>query len=108
VTGRIRGWFSALVPLALVVGMAAGCADRASKGDCEKLLTHMIKLDAEEAGAEGTTPEVAADLEQQQKDLAKDARDSFIKQCRDNTAPKYVSCALQKKTKAALAECSKI
>lgn len=96
--------------MVLVFGLAlaAGCADRPSKGDCEKLLAHMIKLDADEAGAGEVTPEVAADLEQQQKDLAKEARDMFVKQCRDNTATKYVSCALTKKNKAALTECNKI
>jgi hypothetical protein len=96
------------LPLGLLFALAAGCGDRPSTGDCDKLLVHMIKLDAEAAGAGDVTPEVAADLAQQQKDLAAEARKSFIKQCNENTATKYVSCALSKKTKAALAECSKI
>lgn len=93
--------------LTLLAALAVACGDSASKGDCDKLLDHMIKLETRAGGGEGTTGDLAKDLEGQQKELKESLRKDFMEQCTERTPGSFVDCALDKKNISELADCDR-
>jgi len=93
--------------LLLAIALTTACGDTASKGDCEKLLDHMVKLETRGTGGDNLPPEMASDLEAQQKELKESLRKDFMEQCTDRTPGSFVACALKKKNASDLSDCDR-
>ncbi len=93
--------------LSLLAALAVACGDSASKGDCEKLLDHMVKLETRAGGGEGLSGDQAKDLEAQQKELKETLRKDFMAQCTKRTPGSFVDCALDKKAISELSDCDR-
>jgi hypothetical protein len=91
--------------LALVLGAAAGCGNAPSKDQCNRLLEHLIDLEAQKGGGKAVTDEMKADLAKQKKQIVDYVHDKYMEECRDKVVKAGVECALTAKDDAALAKC---
>lgn len=81
---------ASLLSIALLTG--AACGDRPSKGDCEKLLEHLVDLEAAAAGGGAMPPDQKAQLDQQKKKV----RDAVgLDFCLDEMSTDQVECGLK-------------
>ena len=94
------------VAAAFALGIA-GCGDTASKGDCGKLLDHIIQLEMNAAGTGNLTPDMKADIEDQRKKLTEHLANGFVDKCTKETPGSYVKCGLKAKDLDALAICDR-
>jgi len=93
--------------LGCVLAVSAACGDEPSKADCEKLLAHLIELQAKAGGgdAELSAPAKEA-LEKQKKQVVEFAAgQKFIETCTEKTPKKVVKCGLGAKSLEDLADC---
>jgi hypothetical protein len=98
--------FSLLLSFVLIAA-GAGCGDKPSQGDCEKLLDHIIKVEVDQAGTDQLTPEMTADLEKQKKELRAHLKKQFMSQCMDKTPGAFVQCGLKARNSDELGACDK-
>jgi hypothetical protein len=98
--------FQALL-LGCVLAAAPACGDAPSKSDCEKLLDHLIELQAKAGGGGGELSAEAKDaLEKQKKQVIEFAAgQKFIETCTQKTPKKVVECGLGAKDLEAVAAC---
>lgn len=95
-----------LVLIGVLAGFGlAGCGDKPSKKDCEQLLTHMYDMDVKESGATKVTDSQKKSVDKQIKEVKKELRKSFMKQCMDRTPKKWIKCALKAKNKEEISRC---
>ncbi len=90
---------------ALAVFGVAGCGEKPSKADCEKLLTHMYEMDVSAAGVAKVTDSQKKAVDKQIKEVKKGLRTKFMKQCVDRTPKGWVQCALKAKDKKGIEDC---
>jgi hypothetical protein len=93
--------------LGCVLAVTAACGDAASKGDCEKLLEHLIDIETKEGGSGGDLSEDMKAALTKQKAAVKEyaSGQRFIETCSQKTPKKVVSCGLSATDKAELAKC---
>lgn len=93
--------------LGCVLAGAPACGSAPSKADCEKLLDHLIELQAKAGGAGGELSAEAKDaLEKQKKQVVEFAAgQKFIETCTQKTPKDVVDCGLGAKDLAAVAAC---
>ena len=93
--------------LAGVLAVASACSDAPSKSDCEKLLDHMIEIQAKAGGGGGEmSDEAKAALEKQRKAVVEFAAgQKFIETCTEKTPKKVVECGLAARDLEAIAAC---
>jgi hypothetical protein len=98
--------FQALL-LGCVLAAAPACSDAPSKADCEKLLDHLIELQARAGGGSGEMSAEAKDaLDKQKKQVIEFAAgQKFIETCTQKTPKKVVECGLGAKDLDAVAAC---
>jgi hypothetical protein len=87
---------------------AGGCGNAPSKGDCEKLLDHLIDLEIKQGGGDADmSDEMKAALEKQKAKVLEFARDEqgFIATCTQKTPKKVVECGLAAKDSCELQAC---
>ncbi len=85
----------------------AGCGDKPSQGDCEKLLDHLIDMEISEAGTDELTTEMQDDLAKQKQGILEHIKTQFMSQCTDKTPGSYVKCGLKARSLEELAKCDK-
>ncbi len=95
----------ALVLASTCLAPVVGCGNAPSQNQCEKLLDHVLELEAQAAGA--NTPEMKADLDKQKKAVADFMRKEFLETCLEKLPRSQVNCGLEAKTKDELAKCDK-
>ncbi len=101
---------SYLALLLLAVFLAASttaCGDKPSKGQCEKLLDHMIEIEINSAGTDQLSDEMKADVDKQKKLLHDHLKKAFMDQCVKKTPGSYVECGLKARNLEELAKCDK-
>jgi len=81
--------------------LAAGCAGKPSAADCDKVVRHIIDLEAAEAGGGAVPPEQRAELEQRKKSVFQSVGTTY---CRDDMSVDQVKCALGAKTMTELSQ----
>ncbi|MEZ4403310.1 MAG: tetratricopeptide repeat protein [Kofleriaceae bacterium] len=87
------------------VFVTAACAKTPSKGDCEKLLSHLIDLEAKAGGAD---KQPKAELDKQKQAISDYAvGQKFIENCTQKTPRKVVACGLAAQDADAVAACDK-
>jgi tetratricopeptide (TPR) repeat protein len=103
----------------IVLGSAlatAACSDGPSKADCEKLLEHLINLEAGSGGAAGGADKATkeqldalkAELDKQKLAIKEYAvGQKFLQTCTQKTPRKVVACGLEAKNADELAACDK-
>jgi hypothetical protein len=74
---------------------AAACGNKPSKGECEKLLEHLVELEAAAAGGAATPTDQKADLEQQKKKVRESVGLDF---CLEDMSVDQVECGLKART----------
>jgi hypothetical protein len=100
---NLAGWIAAtMLTLATV-----GCGDEPSKGDCEKLLDHMIDVEIAEAGTDSISDEMKKDIERQKSELREYLGKEFVDKCVAELPEAHVACALKARTKDDIAKCEK-
>lgn len=72
-----------------------GCGGKPSASDCDKLVRHIIDLEAAEGGASGVPAAQRADLEQRKKSVFQAVGTSY---CRDEMSASQVECGLAAKS----------
>jgi len=86
---------SSLVSLLLLLGGATACGNAPSKGDCEKLLDHLVELEAAASGG-GAMPADQkggkGELDQQKKKVRESIGLDF---CVDKMSADQVECGLK-------------
>jgi hypothetical protein len=96
----------AILLLGCVLAGGPGCSDAPSKADCEKLLDHLIELQAKAGGSGELTAEAKDSLEKQKKQVVEFATgQKFIETCTEKTPKKVVECGLAAKDLEAVAAC---
>jgi hypothetical protein len=95
-------WF-----LCLPILILCACGDSASTGDCEKLLDHLIKLEARGGGGDKLEGDMGKDIEAAQKELRESVKEEFMEQCKERTPGSFVDCALGKKSIDELGTCDR-
>lgn len=88
------------------LGMTA-CGKGPTKGDCDKLLDHVIDIEINAAGGDKLTPEMKADLDNQKAELRKFLGKQFMDKCYEKTPKGFVACGLKAKTPEEFAACDK-
>ena len=96
-----------LARLAVGASLAtAACAKTPSKGDCDKLLAHLIDLEVTSGGGDKLPEAMKAEVVKQKaaiKDYA--VGQKFIETCTQKTPKKVVACGLAAKNADELAKC---
>jgi hypothetical protein len=99
---------SSLLASALVAALALtslACSKKPSEEECEKLVRHIIELEAAEAGGGAVPADQRADAEQRKKSVFKAVGTKY---CVDDMPVEQVHCALEAKNLAELsAKCEK-
>lgn len=84
------------VLLALFLAVAAACGNAPSKGDCEKLLEHLVELEAAAGGAAVADPKAAkGELDQQKKKVRESVGLDF---CLKELSKDQLECGLKAKS----------
>lgn len=96
----------AIVSIA-AIGVAAGCTEKPSTADCQKLMNHVVDMELEAGGASALGGDLAADVAEQKKKLIDYVRTDFIDTCEKNLPASQVKCGLKAKSMAQLADCDK-
>ena len=91
---------AAVVCAALSIASSA-CGSKPSAGDCDKMVRHIVDLEAAEAGAGAVAADQKADLEQRKKSVFQSVGTTY---CRDEMPVDQVRCALDAKTLADLSD----
>lgn len=99
---------SSLLVSALVSALAlasSACSKKPSEEECEKVVRHIIELEAAEAGGNAVPADQKADAEQRKKSVFKAVGTKY---CMDEMPVEQVRCALEAKNLAELsAKCEK-
>lgn len=74
-----------------------GCGKTATKDDCEKAFTHIIDLAV--AGQDKSAAELV------KKQMAKDERDGFLKECDGKATKAEIDCIVSAKTSDDIDKC---
>lgn len=86
--------------ITLLCGLSFGaCRDAPASGDCEKMLSHFIKLkvvDAAEADRAGFSEKLRAEL-----------GSGYLERCERNIKGSQIACSLKASTKAEFEACDK-
>jgi hypothetical protein len=103
---------AALIAVAALAIGGVGCGDAPSKGDCQKLLEHLVDLEVAAGGgkalAAGDDPADkarAAEIDKQKKQMAAAAGDKFIDACANKTPKSVVECSLRARSLEDVAKC---
>jgi hypothetical protein len=81
--------------LALLFAISAGCGNAPSKGECEKLVDHLVELEAAAGGAGAMPAEQKGELDQQKKKV----RDSVgLDFCLKDLSKDQLECGLKART----------
>ena len=86
---------ASLISALLFVLSGAGCGNAPSKGDCEKLLDHLVELEAAAGGGGAMPADQKGALEQQQKKVRESIGLDF---CVDKMSSDQVECGLKART----------
>jgi len=86
---------------------SAGCGDKPSQGDCQKLLDHLIDVEVSSAGTDELTADMQADLDKQKQGIREHIKSQFMTQCMDKTPGSFVKCGLKARSLEELAKCDK-
>lgn len=99
---------SSVLASALFAALAltsSACSEKPSEEECEKLVRHIIELEAAEAGGGAVPADQKADAEQRKKGVFKAVGTKY---CRDDMPVAQVKCALEARNLAELsAKCEK-
>jgi len=92
------------VKLALSIALAAAmslaaCGGKPSESECEKLVRHVIELEAAEAGGGAAPAAQRPELEQRKKSVFQAVGTGY---CRDEMSVEQVTCGLEAKNLAEL------
>jgi hypothetical protein len=93
-----RRSIASIVSIAVAAALSLGafaCGGKPSAADCDKLVKHIIDLEAAEAGGGAVPAEQRADLEQRKKSVFQAVGTTY---CRDEMSASQVSCGLEAKT----------
>ena len=82
----------ALAGLALAALALSGCGGKPSAGDCDKVVRHIIDLEAAEGGGGAVPADQKAELEQRKKSVFQSIGTTY---CRDEMSVAQVKCALE-------------
>jgi hypothetical protein len=85
---------SAFFAFSLLAALA-GCGSTPSASDCDKLVRHIIDLEAAEGGAGAVPADQKAELEQRKKSVFQSVGTAY---CRDEMSVGQVECALEAKS----------
>lgn len=92
---------------ALSLAGAPACGNKPSEGDCDKVVRHIIDLEATESGAAAAAASQKAEVEQRKKAVF-NSLGTARTYCRDEMSMDQVRCALGAKTMAELSsKCEK-
>jgi hypothetical protein len=91
---------AAILGLATALLASTACGGGPSTADCEKVVRHIVDLEAAEAGAAATQPAQKAELEQRKKAVFQSVGTRY---CLDEMPVAQVECALKARTLAELA-----
>lgn len=91
--------FIACIASLVAAAALSACGGKPSASDCEKLVKHIIDLEAAEAGGGAVAPEQRADLEQRKKSVFQAVGTTY---CRDEMSSSQVACGLEARTLAEL------
>jgi hypothetical protein len=86
---------ASLLTASLLLGGAAGCGNAPSKGDCEKLIEHLVELEAAAAGGGAMPAAHKGELEQQKKKVRESVGLDF---CRKEMSKDQLECGLKART----------
>ena len=75
--------------------LAGGCRSKPSAEDCDKVVRHIIDLEAADAGGGAVPAEQKAELEQRKRSVFQAVGTSY---CRDEMSVDQVECALAART----------
>jgi hypothetical protein len=89
------------VSFALVAALAAGCGNKPSGSDCDKVVRHIIDLEAAEAGGAAVPADQKAELEQRKKSVFQSVGTDY---CKNEMSMDQVKCALDSKSLTELSE----
>ena len=81
--------------LAFLLAGAAGCGKTPSKGECEKLLDHLVELEAAAAGGGAMPADQKGALDQQKKKVRESVGLDF---CRKDLSVDQLECGLKART----------
>lgn len=91
--------------LTLLLAASAGCGNAPSKGDCEKLLEHLVELEAAAGGAAAADPKAPkGELDQQKKKVRESVGLDF---CLKELSKGQLECGLKAKSLEELKTCEK-
>jgi hypothetical protein len=86
--------------LAAALALAgAACGGKPSASECDKVLRHIIDLEAADSGSGAVPPDQRAEVEQRKKSVLQSVGTAY---CRDEMSSAQVRCALEAKTLAEL------
>jgi hypothetical protein len=89
------------VSAAVAALFLAGCGSKPSASDCDKVVRHIIDLEAAEAGAGALPASQKAELEQRKKSVFQTVGTTY---CRDEMSVDQVRCALGSRNLTELSE----
>ncbi|HKE16976.1 MAG TPA: hypothetical protein VKB80_19015 [Kofleriaceae bacterium] len=88
--------------LAAALSLAgAACQGKPSAGECDRVMRHVVDLEAADSGAGAVPPDQRAELEARKKSVLQSIGTQY---CRDEMSTAQVKCALEAKTLAELSE----
>jgi len=88
-----------------LLALAAGCGNAPSKGDCEKLVEHLVELEAAAGGAAAADPKGAkGELDQQKKKVRESVGLDF---CLKDLSKDQLECGLKARSLEELGTCEK-
>jgi len=92
---------SAALLAALSLAGAPACGNKPSASDCDKVVRHLVDLEAAEAGGGSVPANQKAELEQRKRAVFQAVGTTY---CTDEMSADQVKCALEAKTLAELSE----
>lgn len=94
-----------LICFGLAAPLVAACGDEPSKDQCQRLLDHMVSLEAQAGGSGEVTSEMKEALEAQKKEVKADLEEDFMTYCLEQLPLAQVECALEARDLEAVSKC---
>jgi len=103
----LRRFAASALGLALGAGLVlgTGCGNAPSEDQCNRLLDHLIELEAQKGGGKSVTDQMKADQAKQKKQIVDYVHEKYMDECRNKIPKAGIECAIAAKDDAARAKC---